>query len=193
MRKITLVIFMTLMASGAFGLQTSLDAQDRTADEQPAVFELHIENNDSSTVTVDPSVDGISSRLFTGLKEIQLAPGESKTQSFNIYRANHLQQGNYQFEIFFEAKDRSYSLVDYFSVDYDRDILVEKAEIDQNSLESGENLTGELRLRNTLQSSSEDIELRVEGPANSKKFSSSGISTWKTRWSHQGRVRYSLH
>lgn len=174
MRKKTVVALLILMAGTVSAQSVSIDPIDREAtSEQPAVFDLKVQNNGFETERYRISSIRSPEGTFSYNRSITVEPGETESFELKVRSGEYTVRGNYRFNVNVRTINGAHvgAVDDYFKVVSDSDILINSLVLQNDVVRPGDNLELSLETVNVAPS---ERNYQVKVSMMDQEFTSNG-------------------
>lgn len=174
MRKKTVVALLILMAGTVSAQSVSIDPIDREAtSEQPAVFDLKVQNNGFETERYRISSIRSPEGTFSYNRSITVEPGETESFELKVRSGEYTVTGNYRFNVNVRTINGAHvgTVDDYFKVVSDSDILINSLVLQNDMVRPGDNLELSLETVNVAPS---ERNYQVKVSVMDQEFTSDG-------------------
>jgi hypothetical protein len=162
MRKTALFLALVLIAGSAYGFESSMTVEKRTASaEDPGKFLVQVENTAPEAQIFRLTVNPYNSWFYTESSRTVPA-GENHTFELTVTPPEQAIQQNYRFDAAVTADGETQEFTDYFTVEREEDLVVSAFSSDRDSYKPGETARLQVEVLNTAPSRAEDYRLRAE-------------------------------
>lgn len=162
MRKTTLLLAVFLLAGSAYGFDSSMTVDDRTASgDKPGKFLVEVENTAPEPKIFQIGVSPYSSWFYTESSRT-VPSGENHTFELIVTPPEQAIQQNYRFDAVVSSGGENQKFTDYFTVEQQEDLAVTAFSTSKDSYAPGETARLQVEILNTAPSRAENYTLRAE-------------------------------